>query len=222
MQSSSCIGGLRTRGRAKGLEASGTSSRSPEPAIVNVSEEYHCTSHERSDSLASAAVRLHHHLPLPVPAADDGPRAAHRGAEGRRAAGPGDERWDEAARFWIRIFGLNFAVGVVTGHPDGVPVRHELGALLALRRAASSGRRSRWKGMFAFFLESSFLGAAPVRREAGSVRAATWPRRCCALGRHLALRLLHHRDQRLHAAPGRARARRRRRCCSLESLGRSS
>jgi cytochrome bd ubiquinol oxidase subunit I len=25
--------------------------------------------------------------------------------------------WDELARFWGRIFGLNFAVGVVTGEP---------------------------------------------------------------------------------------------------------
>src|SRR5262245_31413234 len=29
----------------------------------------------------------------------------------------GDARWDAAARFWIRIFGINFAVGVVTGIP---------------------------------------------------------------------------------------------------------
>jgi cytochrome d ubiquinol oxidase subunit I len=29
----------------------------------------------------------------------------------------GDRRWDDAARFWIRIFGINFAVGVVTGIP---------------------------------------------------------------------------------------------------------
>src|SRR5215813_3124353 len=25
--------------------------------------------------------------------------------------------WNDAARFWIRVFGLNFAVGVVTGVP---------------------------------------------------------------------------------------------------------
>src|SRR5213079_532461 len=25
--------------------------------------------------------------------------------------------WNDAARFWIRIFGINFAVGVVTGIP---------------------------------------------------------------------------------------------------------
>src|SRR5436309_9513254 len=29
----------------------------------------------------------------------------------------GDERWNRAARFWIRILGINFAVGVVTGVP---------------------------------------------------------------------------------------------------------
>ncbi len=27
---------------------------------------------------------------------------------------PGGEAWNEAARFWIRIFGVHFAVGVVT------------------------------------------------------------------------------------------------------------
>ena len=30
---------------------------------------------------------------------------------------PGGEAWNDAARFWIRIFGINFAVGVVTGVP---------------------------------------------------------------------------------------------------------
>ena len=29
----------------------------------------------------------------------------------------GGRRWNDAARFWIRIFGINFAVGVVTGIP---------------------------------------------------------------------------------------------------------
>ena len=34
-----------------------------------------------------------------------------------RGLRPGGERWNDAARFWIRIFGINFAVGVVTGIP---------------------------------------------------------------------------------------------------------
>ena len=29
----------------------------------------------------------------------------------------GDEHYNEVARFWARIFGLNFAMGVVTGIP---------------------------------------------------------------------------------------------------------
>src|SRR6476620_9784506 len=28
-----------------------------------------------------------------------------------------DDKWNTAARFWARIFGINFAVGVVTGIP---------------------------------------------------------------------------------------------------------
>ena len=27
----------------------------------------------------------------------------------------GDPRWDRAARFWAKIFGISFALGVVTG-----------------------------------------------------------------------------------------------------------
>src|SRR5206468_4298318 len=34
-----------------------------------------------------------------------------------RALRTGDEKYNLAARFWARIFGLNFAVGVVTGIP---------------------------------------------------------------------------------------------------------
>ena len=46
----------------------------------------------------------------------------------------GDMRWNDAARFWIRIFGINFAVGRRHRHPDGVPVRHQLGGVLEVRR----------------------------------------------------------------------------------------
>src|SRR5664279_3954258 len=33
----------------------------------------------------------------------------------------GDERYDNAARFWAKIFGINFVVGVVTGIPMEFP-----------------------------------------------------------------------------------------------------
>ncbi|MBA4072957.1 MAG: cytochrome ubiquinol oxidase subunit I [Gemmatimonas sp.] len=68
----------------------------------------------------------------------------------------GDARWDDAARFWIRIFGINFAVGVVTG----IPMEFQFGTNWArLSRYAGPviGQTLALEGIFAFFLESSFL-----------------------------------------------------------------
>ena len=94
--------------------------------------------HVRPALLAPPAVRLHDRLPLPVPAAHDGARAAHRRDEGARRCAPGDARWDDAARFWIRIFGINFAVGVVTG----IPMEFQFGTNWA-RFSRYAGRRDR-------------------------------------------------------------------------------
>ena len=44
----------------------------------------------------------------------------------------GDERYDKAARFWAKIFGINFVHGRGDRHSHGIPVRHQLVALLAL------------------------------------------------------------------------------------------
>ena len=82
----------------------------------------------------------------------------------------GGERWNDAARFWIRIFGDQLRRGRRDRHPDGVPVRHQLGRLLALRRAASSARRSAMEGMFAFFLESTLPRRCWSAASGGSVR----------------------------------------------------
>src|SRR5262245_60888299 len=68
-----------------------------------------------------------------------------------------DPRWNEAARFWIRIFGLNFAVGVVTG----LPMEFQFGTnWAAFSRFAGGviGQTLAMEGLFAFFLESTFLG----------------------------------------------------------------
>jgi cytochrome bd ubiquinol oxidase subunit I len=68
----------------------------------------------------------------------------------------GGERWNDAARFWIRIFGINFAIGVVTG----IPMEFQFGTNWAkLSRHAGSviGQTLAMEGLFAFFLESSFL-----------------------------------------------------------------
>jgi cytochrome d ubiquinol oxidase subunit I len=68
----------------------------------------------------------------------------------------GGEGWNDAARFWIRIFGINFAVGVVTG----LPMEFQFGTNWArFSRIAGNvvGHTLAMEGLFAFFLESSFL-----------------------------------------------------------------
>ncbi|MGH9594138.1 MAG: cytochrome ubiquinol oxidase subunit I [Bryobacteraceae bacterium] len=69
----------------------------------------------------------------------------------------GDERYHEAARFWGRIFGINFAMGVVTG----IPMEFQFGTNWASFAKASGGvigQPLAMEGVFSFFLESSFLG----------------------------------------------------------------
>ncbi|MBL8175115.1 MAG: cytochrome ubiquinol oxidase subunit I [Bryobacterales bacterium] len=68
----------------------------------------------------------------------------------------GGEKWGAAARFWIKIFGINFAVGVVTG----IPMEFQFGTnWAAFTRYAGNvvGHTLAMEGLFAFFLESSFL-----------------------------------------------------------------
>ena len=68
-----------------------------------------------------------------------------------------DERYQDAARFWIKIFGINFAVGVVTG----IPMEFQFGtnwAQFSAKTGGVIGQTLGMEGMFAFFLESSFLG----------------------------------------------------------------
>src|SRR5215475_5469256 len=73
------------------------------------------------------------------------------------ALGTGDERYHECARFWAKIFGVNFALGVVTG----IPMEFQFGTNWArFSRAAGGviGQTLAMEGVFSFFLESSFLG----------------------------------------------------------------
>ena len=74
-----------------------------------------------------------------------------------KALRTGDEHYNRAARFWARIFGINFAVGVVTG----IPMEFQFGTnWAAFSRSAGSviGQTLAMEGVFSFFLESSFLG----------------------------------------------------------------
>ncbi len=69
----------------------------------------------------------------------------------------GDERYNTAARFWARLFGINFAMGVVTG----VPMEFQFGTnWAAFSKAAGGviGQTLAMEGVFSFFLESTFLG----------------------------------------------------------------
>jgi cytochrome d ubiquinol oxidase subunit I len=69
----------------------------------------------------------------------------------------GDDRYVNAARFWGKIFGINFALGVVTG----IPMEFQFGTNWArFSRFAGGviGQTLAMEGMFAFFLESTFLG----------------------------------------------------------------
>jgi cytochrome d ubiquinol oxidase subunit I len=75
-----------------------------------------------------------------------------------RALRTGNEEYNKAARFWAKIFGLNFAVGVVTG----IPMEFQFGTNWAgFSRYAGGviGQTLAMESMFAFLLESAFIGA---------------------------------------------------------------
>ena len=68
----------------------------------------------------------------------------------------GDAVAAETARFWVRIFGLNFAVGVATGLPMEFQFGTNWGRFTQLTGGVI-GQTLAMEGLFAFFLESSFL-----------------------------------------------------------------
>lgn len=68
-----------------------------------------------------------------------------------------DLKYDRAARFWAKIFAINFVIGVVTG----IPMEFQFGtnwALFSARTGAAIGQPLAMEGIYAFFLESIFLG----------------------------------------------------------------
>src|SRR5258705_247380 len=74
-----------------------------------------------------------------------------------KALRTGDEHYNRAARFWARIFGINFALGVVTG----IPMEFQFGtnwAAFSKTAGGVVGQTLAMEGVFSFFLESSFLG----------------------------------------------------------------
>jgi cytochrome d ubiquinol oxidase subunit I len=74
-----------------------------------------------------------------------------------KALRTGDEHYNRAARFWARIFGISFAMGVVTG----IPMEFQFGtnwAQFSKSAGGVIGQTLAMEGVFSFFLESSFLG----------------------------------------------------------------
>ena len=69
----------------------------------------------------------------------------------------GNHTYDNAARFWMKVFGINFVVGVVTG----IPMEFQFGtnwARFSQMTGGVIGQALVMEGVFSFFLESAFLG----------------------------------------------------------------
>ena len=84
-----------------------------------------------------------------------------------------DQTYNHAARFWARIFGITFVIGVVTG----IPMEFQFGTNWSqFSRYAGGviGQTLAMEGMFAFFLESAFLGLFLYGEKRLSPRAHWW------------------------------------------------
>jgi cytochrome d ubiquinol oxidase subunit I len=90
-----------------------------------------------------------------------------------KAARDFDDETARIARFWTKIFAINFAAGVVTG----IPMEFQFGtnwAAFSRRSGAVVGQPLAMESMFAFFLESVFLGALLYRRRSLPSMFSAW------------------------------------------------
>jgi cytochrome d ubiquinol oxidase subunit I len=90
-----------------------------------------------------------------------------------RTTGEIQERYQKAARLWTRIFGLTFAVGVVTG----IPMEFQFGTNwggFSKYAGGVIGQTLAMEGMFAFFLESAFIGVLLYGENRLSPHAHLW------------------------------------------------
>ena len=74
----------------------------------------------------------------------------------------GDEFYNRASRFWGKIFGISFAMGVVTG----VPMAFQFGTNWSRFSEAAGGvigQLLAMEGVFSFFLEATFLDRKSTR-----------------------------------------------------------
>jgi cytochrome bd ubiquinol oxidase subunit I len=105
-----------------------------------------------ADRLQFAFTIMFHYL-FPITTMGLAPFVALYTIEGVR----GDAEAAKAAAFWTKIFAINFAIGVVTG----IPMEFQFGTNWAAFSATSGsviGQPLAMEGVYAFFLESIFLG----------------------------------------------------------------
>lgn len=98
-----------------------------------------------------------------------------------RALTTGDDHFNRAARFWAKIFAVNFAMGVVTG----IPMEFQFGTnWSAFSKAAGGviGQTLALEGVYSFFLESSFLGLFLYGEKRLSPKAHWWAAFLVCLG----------------------------------------
>src|SRR6476659_5357605 len=84
-----------------------------------------------------------------------------------------NERYNEAARFWAKIFAINFVIGVVTG----IPMEFQFGtnwAQFSRTTGGVIGQPLAMEGVFSFFLESAFLGLFLFGEKRLSRKAHWW------------------------------------------------
>ena len=93
----------------------------------------------------------------------------------------GNEHYNHSARFWAKIFAVNFAMGVVTG----IPMEFQFGTNWARFSKAAGGvigQTLAMEGVYSFFLESSFLGVFLFGEKRLSPRAHWWAAVLVCLG----------------------------------------
>lgn len=98
-----------------------------------------------------------------------------------RALRSNEEIYNQSARFWARIFGINFVIGVVTG----IPMEFQFGtnwSLFSRFAGGVIGQTLAMEGMFAFFLESAFLGLFLFGEKRLSPKAHWWSAMAVFLG----------------------------------------
>ncbi len=129
----------------------------------------------------------------------------------------GNPHYASAARFWAKIFAINFAMGVVTG----IPMEFQFGtnwSRFAKSAGGVIGQTLAMEGVFSFFLGVEFSGRVPVRRKTAGAEGAL-VHRPAGVPRIVDVGIPDRRHRRLDAAPDRIPRGRPWRDASYQLLG---